>query len=61
MFFGAMGATPSSRTRFFRAKALAERAVMDSPLDATVLSPSIVYAPGRPVDDAAAAACPCCP
>ena len=41
-----MGATPSSRTRFFRAKALAERAVIDSPLDATVLSPSIVYAPG---------------
>ncbi len=46
VFFGAIGATPSSRTRFFRAKALAERAVMDSPLDATVLSPSIVYAPG---------------
>jgi NADH dehydrogenase len=45
VFFGAMGATPSSRTRFFRAKALAERAVIDSPLDATVLSPSIVYAP----------------
>ena len=46
VFFGAMGATPSSRTRFFRAKALAEQAVMDSPLDATVLSPSIVYDPG---------------
>ena len=48
LFFGAIGATPSSRTRFFRAKALAERAVMDSALDATVLSPSIVYAPGDP-------------
>ena len=46
LFFGAMGATPSSRTRFFRTKALAERAVMESRLDATVLSPSIVYAPG---------------
>lgn len=48
LFFGAMGATPSSRTRFFRAKALAERAVVASPLDATVLAPSIVYAPGDP-------------
>ena len=46
LFFGAMGATPSSRTRFFRAKALAEQAVMESRLNATVLSPSIVYAPG---------------
>ena len=48
VFFGALGATPSSRTRFFRAKALAERAVAASPIDATVLSPSIVYAPGDP-------------
>jgi len=46
LFFGAIGATPSARTRFFRAKALAERAVIASPLDATVLAPSIVYAPG---------------
>jgi uncharacterized protein YbjT (DUF2867 family) len=46
LFFGAIGATPTSRTRFFRAKALAERAVIESPLDATVMSPSIVYAPG---------------
>ena len=46
LFFGAMGATPSSRTRFFRAKALAEQAVLDSPMDTTVMSPSIVYAPG---------------
>jgi NADH dehydrogenase len=44
--FGAMGATPTSRTRFFRAKALAERAVMESPMNATVMSPSIVYEPG---------------
>jgi NADH dehydrogenase len=46
VFFGAMGATPTSRTRFFRAKALAERAVLDSPLNTTVMAPSIVYAPG---------------
>ena len=30
VYFGALGATPSSRTRFFRAKALAERAVAAS-------------------------------
>jgi NADH dehydrogenase len=43
VYFGALGATPSSRTRFFRAKALAERAVAQAPIDTTVLSPSIVY------------------
>ena len=48
VYFGALGATPSSRTRFFRAKALAEHAVAASPIDATVLSPSIVYAPADP-------------
>jgi NADH dehydrogenase len=48
IFFGAIGATPSSSTRFFRAKAAAERAVIESGLDATVLAPSIVYAPGDP-------------
>jgi uncharacterized protein YbjT (DUF2867 family) len=48
IFFGAIGATPSSSTRFFRAKAVAERAAIDSGLDATVLAPSIVYAPGDP-------------
>jgi NADH dehydrogenase len=48
IFFGAIGATPSSSTRFFRAKAAAERAVIESGLDAAVLSPSIVYAPGDP-------------
>lgn len=48
IFFGAMGATPSSPSRFFRAKALAERAVLASDLDAYVLKPSIVYAPGDP-------------
>jgi uncharacterized protein YbjT (DUF2867 family) len=43
VFFSAIGATPFQRTRFFRAKALAERAVLDSPLNTTVFAPSIVY------------------
>jgi uncharacterized protein YbjT (DUF2867 family) len=48
LFFGAAGASDTSPSRFFRAKALAERAVLDSGLDAAVLAPSIVYAPGDP-------------
>lgn len=43
VFFSAMGATEIQRTRFFRAKALAEHAVLDSSIPATVFSPSIVY------------------
>lgn len=43
VFFSAIGATAFQRTRFFRAKALAERAVLDSELDTTVFAPSIVY------------------
>ena len=43
VFFSAIGATEFQRTRFFRAKALAERAVRDSDLDSTVFAPSIVY------------------
>jgi uncharacterized protein YbjT (DUF2867 family) len=43
VFFSAIGATPFQRTRFFRAKALAEDAVADSPLDTTIFAPSIVY------------------
>jgi NADH dehydrogenase len=46
MFFSALGATDFQRTRFFRAKALAERAVAASPLATTVFAPSIVYDPG---------------
>lgn len=48
VFFSALGASEHSRARFFRAKALAERAVLESDLDATVLAPSIVYAPRDP-------------
>ena len=42
-FFSAIGATEFQRTRFFRAKALAERAVRDSELSTTVFAPSIIY------------------
>ena len=48
LFFSAMNASHHSRTRFFRAKALAEEAVEESPLDSVVFRPSIVYAPGDP-------------
>jgi uncharacterized protein YbjT (DUF2867 family) len=48
LFFSAIGATEFQRTRFFRAKALAERAVLASPLESVVFAPSIVYAPGDP-------------
>jgi uncharacterized protein YbjT (DUF2867 family) len=43
LFFSAIGASAFQRTRFFRAKAIAERAVLESPLQTTVLAPSIVY------------------
>jgi NADH dehydrogenase len=45
LFFSALGATEFQRTRFFRAKALAERAVLESPLQTTVFAPSIAYGP----------------
>jgi uncharacterized protein YbjT (DUF2867 family) len=48
LFFSAMNATHHSRTRFFRAKALAEDAVEASDLETTVFRPSIIYAPGDP-------------
>jgi NADH dehydrogenase len=48
VFFSAIGATEIQRTRFFRAKALAERAVRDSELATTVFAPSIVYARDDP-------------
>ena len=43
LFFSAMGASEIQRTRFFRAKALAEAAVRASPLETTVFAPSIIY------------------
>ena len=43
VFFSALNASAFQRTRFFRAKALAEEAVAASPLRTTVFAPSIVY------------------
>jgi uncharacterized protein YbjT (DUF2867 family) len=43
-FFSALDAQAAQRTRFFRAKWLAEQAVLSSPLQTTVFAPSIVYA-----------------
>jgi uncharacterized protein YbjT (DUF2867 family) len=48
LFFSAMGAGHHSRTRFFRAKALAQEAVQASGLETMVFRPSIVYTPGDP-------------
>jgi len=42
-FFSALDAQAAQRTRFFRAKWLAEQAVLSSPLQSTVFAPSIVY------------------
>jgi NADH dehydrogenase len=42
-FFSALDAYAAQRTRFFRAKWLAEQAVDSSPLQTTVFAPSIVY------------------
>src|SRR5512132_2405098 len=43
VFFSALNASRVQRTRFFRAKALAEQAVVESPIESTVFAPSIVY------------------
>jgi NADH dehydrogenase len=42
-FFSALDAAAAQRTRFFRAKWLAEQALASSPLETTVFAPSIVY------------------
>jgi NADH dehydrogenase len=47
-FFSALNARHHSRTRFFRAKALAEDAVEASSIESTVFRPSIIYSPGDP-------------
>jgi uncharacterized protein YbjT (DUF2867 family) len=46
VFFSALSASAHDRTRFLRAKALAEQAVLASDLEHVVVAPSIVYAPG---------------
>ena len=48
VFFSAIGATLHQRSRFFQAKALAERAVQESGLSTVTFAPSIVYSPDDP-------------
>jgi NADH dehydrogenase len=48
VFFSAIGASEHQRSRFFRSKALAERAVEESALETVTFAPSIVYSPGDP-------------
>ncbi len=43
VFFSALNASAAQRTRFFRAKWLAEQAVDSSSLQTTIFAPSIVY------------------
>ena len=43
VFFSALNASTAQRTRFFRAKWLAERAVASSSLETTIFAPSIVF------------------
>jgi NADH dehydrogenase len=46
LFFSALGASAHHRSRFFRAKALAEQAVREAGIDCVIFAPSLVYAPG---------------
>src|SRR3977135_4113838 len=48
LFFSVLGASTHHRSRFFRAKALAEQAVSEADLRSTVFAPSIIYPPGDP-------------
>ena len=48
VFFSTLGASTRSPARLMRAKAIAERAVMESSLDYTVFAPSMVYSPSDP-------------
>jgi NADH dehydrogenase len=43
VFFSALNASAAQRTRFFRAKWLAEQAIASSALETTIFAPSIVY------------------
>jgi uncharacterized protein YbjT (DUF2867 family) len=48
VFFSALGASTRSRSRLMRAKAVAERALIESSLAHTVFAPSWVYSPSDP-------------
>jgi NADH dehydrogenase len=43
VFFSALNSSEAQRTRFFRAKWLAEQAIASSALETTIFAPSIVY------------------
>jgi uncharacterized protein YbjT (DUF2867 family) len=45
VFFSTLGASTRSRARLMRAKAITERALVESSLDYTVFAPSMVYSP----------------
>jgi NADH dehydrogenase len=46
VFFSLLGASEHHKSRLFRAKAIAERAVHNADLHSIVIAPSLVYAPG---------------
>jgi len=46
VFMSSLGAVRHDRTRFLRAKALAEAAVLESGVRHTIFAPSMIYAPG---------------
>jgi uncharacterized protein YbjT (DUF2867 family) len=48
VFFSTLGASTRSSARLMRAKAIAERAVIESSLTYTVFAPSMVYSPSDP-------------
>jgi NADH dehydrogenase len=48
VFFSTLEASTRSRARLMRAKAIAERAVVESSLEHTVFAPSLVYSPSDP-------------
>src|SRR5205807_3488374 len=48
VFFSTLGASTRSRARLMRAKAIAERALLESSLSSTIFAPSMVYSPSDP-------------
>ncbi|HEY8304678.1 MAG TPA: NAD(P)H-binding protein [Solirubrobacteraceae bacterium] len=46
VYFSLLGASEHHRSRLFRSKAIAERAVGNAELRSTIVAPSLVYAPG---------------
>jgi uncharacterized protein YbjT (DUF2867 family) len=48
VFFSVLGASTRSRARLLRAKAIAERAVIESSLEHTIFAPGWVYSPSDP-------------